>query len=350
MRRFNGPYQHRANAWRIVEVDTVTGHRTTHHYKTEGDAQRAMAEFRLLLLKQSGQLVRQTIALYDTARRKKRKARTVDTTTYRLTAFFAPVMGKLLTTVTKADVTRCLERLEGQSDDSRLNIAAEVRTFLRWCLKAGHLKGDLTPLVVVEGKRKRGKNQPRLDEARSYLRVALELAASGDDAAVAAAMPLLMGVRASEVVNRTVRDLDDGGRLLWIPEAKTRAGIRRLVVPEVLRPHLLRLARGRGSQDKLFGDVTRYWLGYHVARLCTLARIPRFCPHGMRGAHSTFAVEAGTSSEAVARSLGHESFAVTAAHYATPEAVTNARQDRSLGELFPSSPRVPQPDPAERAA
>jgi hypothetical protein len=38
-------------------------------------------------------------------------------------------------------------------------------------------------------------------------------------------MTLLMGMRASEVVNRVTRDVDDGGRLLWIPEAKTRTAL-----------------------------------------------------------------------------------------------------------------------------
>jgi hypothetical protein len=43
-----------------------------------------------------------------------------------------------------------------------------------------------------------------------------------------------------------VRDLDDEGRLLWIPETKTEAGKRTLPVPEVLNPH----------SDKLFLEAT----------------------------------------------------------------------------------------------
>ena len=55
---------------------------------------------------------------------------------------------------------------------------------------------------------------------------------------MAAMMSLLMGMRASEIVSRIVRDLDDEGRLLWIPETKTEAGKRTLPVPEVLQPYL----------------------------------------------------------------------------------------------------------------
>ena len=44
-----------------------------------------------------------------------------------------------------------------------------------------------------------------------------------------------------------------------------------------------------------------------------------------RSTDATLAVGAGISGEAVAASLGHESFAVTAAHYAQPEAVSGAK-------------------------
>ena len=32
---------------------------------------------------------------------------------------------------------------------------------------------------------------------------------------------MVMGMRANEIVSRVVRDLDDDGRLLWIPDSKT---------------------------------------------------------------------------------------------------------------------------------
>ena len=35
-------------------------------------------------------------------------------------------------------------------------------------------------------------------------------------------------MRVSEITDRIVRNLDDDGRLLWITDAKTQAGIRRL--------------------------------------------------------------------------------------------------------------------------
>ena len=58
--------------------------------------------------------------------------------------------------------------------------------------------------------------------------------AQREDGAVAALMSLLMGMRVSKIADRIVRNLDDDGRLLWITDAKTQAGVRRLQVPETL--------------------------------------------------------------------------------------------------------------------
>jgi integrase len=102
-----------------------------------------------------------------------------------------------------------------------------------------------------------GKPQLRIDEARKWVGKATEMAAQGEAGAVAALVSLLMGMRASEITTRVARDLDDGGRLLWIPDAKTEGGKRILQVPEVLQPYLRALAEGKTPQEKLFGDHWR---------------------------------------------------------------------------------------------
>jgi hypothetical protein len=50
-------------------------------------------------------------------------------------------------------------------------------------------------------------------------------------------------------------------------------------------------------------------------------------------AAAELAVQAGITGDAVARALGHESFAVTTDHYARPEAVSGARTDLVLENL-----------------
>ena len=55
--------------------------------------------------------------------------------------------------------------------------------------------------------------------------------------------------------------------------------------------------------------------------------------HGMRGLHSTLALEHGASAHVVALSLGPESFATTLESYAKPEALEGAKQRRVMTVL-----------------
>ena len=217
--------------------------------------------------------------------------------------------------------------------DSHRNILAEARTFLKWCTGKGLLRA--TPLEGVQGtgKRRHGKPQLRIDEARKWQAKAVLLAEEGEDGAVAALVTLVMGLRAREVVSRIVRDLDDEGRLLWIPDSKTEAGKRTLQVPEFLRTYLLALAKGQRSEDLLFGYHDRNWPRKWVAKICEAAKVPTVSAHGMRGLHGTLAVETGMSAHAVAAALGHESVTTTLQSYAKAGAGAGARQKRVLEVL-----------------
>jgi integrase len=162
---------------------------------------------------------------------------------------------------------------------------------------------------------------------------AWELADRGELGAVAALCALLLGMRAGEIIERQVRDLDDGGRLLWIPSSKTEADRRTLEIPEPLQPYLRRLAADRQPEDLLFGRHWCDWPREWVQRICDMARVPRVTVHGMRGMHSTLALQAGTSGHVVAASLGHESISTTLQSYANPAAVESAKRHRALTVL-----------------
>lgn len=183
------------------------------------------------------------------------------------------------------------------------------------------------------GRRKHGKPQLRIDEARLWIAQALEHADRGEAGAVAALMTLLMGMRATEIIGRVVRDLDDRGRLLWIPDAKTAKGRRAVQVPEQLRPYLQRLCKDELPTAKVFGEHWRDWSCAWVQRICKQAEVPVVSAHSMRGLHSTLVVESGVSSHAVADALGHESFATPAQSYAKPEAIAKAKQRRVMQVL-----------------
>jgi hypothetical protein len=64
------------------------------------------------------------------------------------------------------------------------------------------------------GRRKRGKEQLRVSEARTFIDTCRQLGERRDAGAIAAMTALLLGLRASEVTDRVVRGLDDDGQLL----------------------------------------------------------------------------------------------------------------------------------------
>lgn len=157
--------------------------------------------------------------------------------------------------------------------------------------------------------------------------------------ALGALVALMIGLRASEVLLREVRDLDGDGQYLWVEQGKTANARRHLVVPEPLRPYLRRLASGKQATDLLFGRgltgkprrPAKLW--EMVRRLCERAGVPLVCTHSLRGLYATLAVQSGAASHAVAASLRHGSFNMTQRHYAQASSVQNAATARVLSVL-----------------
>jgi hypothetical protein len=76
--------------------------------------------------------------------------------------------------------------------DSHRSMLAEARMLLKWSLVAkGWLRANPIQSVEEKGKRRHGKPQLRIDEARKWMAKATELADGGDAGAVAAMMTLL---------------------------------------------------------------------------------------------------------------------------------------------------------------
>lgn len=245
------------------------------------------------------------------------------------------------------------------SVDTHRNALAAAKTFGAWCVKQKWIPKNPVENVEPIGQRNRGKKQLRIDEARRFVEVAIKKANAGDDAAVGVLTALLLGLRASEVTDRVVRDLDDDGRLLWIEFGKTKRARRTLEVPLVLRPYLLALAEGRGPEEQLITrkllrtgkKADRYWLMRETRRLCTEAKTPRVCVHSLRGLHATLATEAGATSHAVAGALGHSTPAVTQAHYVDGTTKRRANSRRVVNALAPGpgQPRAKRRTPKSTA-
>ncbi len=202
-----------------------------------------------------------------------------------------------------------------------------------WAMEQGYCSSNPWLKVTKIGKPKVGKQQLRIDEARKLEAVALGRAEAGDVAALGTLLMIYLGLRQGEVAERLPRDIDDDGRVLWVPSGKTKNARRRLKIPELLRPLILRLVQQKRPSELLFYPAThkRRHLGYYgveVKRLCRLAGVPEVVPHSLRGLHATLALDGGATADAVAKALGHSSFAITAQHYASPSSVSNARASR----------------------
>lgn len=332
--RVLGPYPD-GDGWRVVVVRGGGG-RTSRRFPTEEEARRVATSGRRQLEAELGLALTVGAALdrYELARRAKgNRPGSIATTLHRLRAFLGDQAAELRT-LTPARLRALYDaRAKVVTVDTHRNELAEAKTFFRWTVEQRLLARNPAEAIAGVGRRRRGKEQLRVDEARRWLEVALEQART-KPGAVGALMAMLMGLRASEIVDRVVRDLDDDGRLLWIPEAKTEAGRRRLVVPELLRPHLQRLATGRGPGEPLLGAAhERSWVAAWTARLCRAAGVPEITAHGLRGTHATLAESAGATGDLVAAALGHESAATTHGHYTRPEAVGQATQTRTLTVL-----------------
>lgn len=262
------------------------------------------------------------------------KPSSYETTRQRLDKFLADLATATVATITERRAKTLYEGWVTRAPvDTHRNMLAETKTFMNWCVAQGWVKRSPFASVKGVGKKRKGKPQLRFDEARKWYDAALELA-SVEVGAIAAICTFVFGQRASEVARLAVRDLDDGGRLLWVADSKTEAGKRTLEVPDDLRPLLQQLTTGKAATEPLFGPGrTRYWVYYWVQRVCDLARVQKVCAHAMRGLHSTTAVEHGATPKIVAAALGHTSAAVTERHYLAPGTTARATQRAALSVL-----------------
>ncbi len=248
---------------------------------------------------------------------------------------------------------KCEKRYKTVSDkyatDSHRGMLAEVKTFMRWCVKKRWVPKSPVEHIEGVGRRKKGKKQLRNREARKWLAKAVELAdaavANEDIKAlrrvVAAMMTLILAERCSEITGILVRDVDDDDRecgLLWIADSKTEAGKRTLEVPELLRVYLMVLVSSREPEDWLFPAQkgkkhSRDWPRAQVKRICKLAKVPEITAHGMRGTHSTLAEDVGVTGAIVAKALGHENERITHESYSRSEEPKRERQRKAMRVL-----------------
>ena len=230
-----------------------------------------------------------------------------------------------------------------------------LKRFGAWAQKAGYVGKNPFGAVEPIGRDRAGKPQLRMDELDRWLQVAWADVQRGHGTALAAMLCLWRGLRVSEVLGRVVRDLDEDGSVLVIERAKTRAGNRRVDIPEFLRPYVKQRADGQAADAWLFRQEHAPSKALHqqsvhkrVRWICRQAKVPPICTHSLRGMNATLKLQAGASEDYVARSIGHTSFGITLRHYVDPgvkASLDSQRVDAALarvtGPSRSASPKQP---------
>jgi integrase len=345
--RVHGPYE-RVNSkgtwWRVVAVSRVgEAERRVYSYKTEAEALEAKAHLeRKAAEANQAHTVNSAVAAYLATLDGRVAAGELRACTVERNGFHLRAMLKLgrhgerdLRVLTPGLGARLYEERTGAVDTHRNGLAV-VKSFGAWCVVQGWLKANPFAEVKGKGRRKRGKEQLTRDESAALYAHCLELA-ERDVGAVATLAYQLLGVRATELLSRPVRDLDAGGTVLRVERTKSAKGDRDLVVPRVLRPHLVRLAKGRPALAPLIEAAQHRkrladWAREQVRRMCRGAGVREVTPQGLRGTVGTIARELGNSAEAVAEFLGH-TVEVSNRSYVDQARVEAAQQARALRVL-----------------
>jgi integrase len=354
--RAHGPYKH-GKQWRvkIVGVDGQWEYAKEREdgprsFATEDAAQAFVQAFKA---ETDNRTIGATVATYlehlATKGGTKRKGQplrktSLDSASFRLRAFFGlPEGDRLLATMTVAYCRQRYQvRIKKVAVDTHRNELIVAGVFAEWCVRQGYLRFNPVREIEPEGARRAGKDVLRLDDSRRFLETALK---EGSREGLACALVLVLGLRASEICDRLVNDVNIRPALLTVPKAKTRAGVRTLAVPAPLSSLLIAHVEGKERSERLFPDFTRYALHYHVQRLCKLAGVPVVCPHGLRGSAATNIVEAAgallSPTEAVEharRQLGHENAGMTRGAYIAPGAEESAIAAQKMALLTPPAP------------
>jgi integrase len=271
-----------------------------------GGAIEAKAEIEMQLVAATGRTIEEAIVAWEESRRGELRPETLRGCAHTVRGFFAEHLDKPLAwlTATRSGQDRGAALYEayktriGQKTGKKLSAATHKgalrisKQFLAWC--AGNLPRpgapaptrwlSSNPLGDVKPNRKertnRRKAQLTIDEGRVFFAKADEMATGGDIGAVAVMTALLLSLRQGELTDRVVRDLDDNGRKLRIDSGKTEASKGTVEVPEIIRPHLQRLARGKTPLAPLFESTSKgghafsdTWLRDQVHRVCVASGV-----------------------------------------------------------------------------
>lgn len=332
--RIYGPYPH-GDVWRL-HIVRGRGRRRSTVYRSFDTRELAEAFASGAREKATGITIAKAVRAYlDHLRENQRAAATIESAEDRLSLLLGlPANNsRPLRWLAHRGAELYAAARKGRASDTHINALLVGKTWGTFLVKRRMMRSSPFANVDPVGRKKHGEDQPRLttDEARRLLVYCQRH--SDDPGAVLTMGYLLLGSRASELVKRTVRDLDDDGRQLVIGRTKTRKGTRRVELPPELRELLIGLAEGKEPGDLLFGGWSRFVARAHVKRVCKAAGVPELPPQALRRTQATLATEAGVAALAVAAHLGHAGTAITQRAYVDPSATRSARGRAALKVL-----------------
>lgn len=331
-RRVHGPYRH-GNKFRIVLVEGAE--QVVESFGSEAEAEAAKRGYEAECKEQEGIKVREALDQYEADQRRRSKPGSEGPYTMRrrVSNLLRDWLDRPLASITPAVAERCYLKMQEKYAAATHRCALkDCKTFMRWCASKHRRWIKRDPFAEVEGvgRCNKGKPQLRIDEVTKFVDKAHELAAARDIRGVVAIAVYYFGTRISELLARPVRDLDAGGRVLWIEDGKTENATRSLEVPPDLGVYLLAMADGKPGTALLFGGVSRWKARRMVRTVCDLAGVPRVSPHGLRGTHISIAREHGATPAIVAAAVGHGSYGITAQHYVRPGLDKQIQQRQAL--------------------
>ena len=185
--RVLGPYRH-YNRWRVFLV-SAGGEKILTDYESEEEAKQVVRSLKKELAKAGDRTIRDARDKYEEYMRddKGNKPRSIDATAWRLKIFF-PEEDLLIEDLTPSRCKGYYDALRTRpmpttkrplAVDSHRNILAEAKSFLRWCVGKRWIHRNPLDEVTGMGRRRHGKAQLRIDEARRWQAKAIEFADEG---------------------------------------------------------------------------------------------------------------------------------------------------------------------------
>jgi integrase len=256
---------------------------------------------------------------------------------------FADVAGydRDVRTLDRKDVRRYLTRMQrdGVALGSQQSRYASVSSWFGW-MHCDEILGENPAALVHQlhkpwtGKRAQrriNRGKPQLHgtaDAKLYLVAALQHDTAEER--VAAALPLLCGLRSGEVRHLRAGDVDLALQAIWVRpdeavgagggwDVKTASSVRTVPIPDELRDDLLRLRAHKADRDPIFwsrrsktGLYEAAWLRRLVQRTCRAAGVKVVSPHGLRGTFVSICAALGRlSAPDIARLVGHADHGAT---------------------------------------